>query len=792
MKSNAVPNKAEVRSFQRAVSLEFIQNSGGYAVKAIRGQKEPAKGWDPRMNNEAKSAQLLSQLEHSDDNIGIHLHGALVDVDIDSDGGFIMPALDMLLPDCPHIWGRTKRPKTHRAYVIKSSTTFDPANYSILTRIKRIPEVKVEIRGGPASRGEYSLLPSSTHPDDDEYVWHDIGKARSTPTVVDLEILLRRVRQAGAIAVVAPYWNEGTRQEMAMALAGFIHRASSISKSISEDAYYLDEDDSLNFLNTLMEVTGDDESDKAARRKAFMATWAKAERGLPVTGATRMAELSGDDEIVKKMYWLLSENANSVAIDEFTSRFAIWQGPALVVDMELASKGVAKPLMTRRNFASSFAHKTVRIDDKKILLPELLWGLGAAIRVQGLTFDPEGEQIVNTPEGDKMNQWAGFAIEPAASPVKKADVKPFLHYLYNVVCDGNDSHYGWVLSWVADIFKEPAKKCGTALVLVGLPGAGKSILGHQILGRIIGDAHYASTNSVDNVTKNFNVAFSNRLLIQCDEAMNSRQKAIAARLKSLITDPLQMVEPKGVDSYFVPLHARMLFTSNDVEDALYLNDGVDDRRYTVLEVSARYKNQVKEYWHPLVKWLNKPDSLAAIHRYLLDFKYDKLAIQRPLQTEAKNTMQQNSWDIFDGWLAAMVARDFPLSEACHEHWYDAICDMDKKIVRHQWPRLVNMAAMTNCYARFQRKVGRQDKGMNEVHMSMALKRRGLRLSEEGKKLAIEEMDLKKNMMVKKRVRVYPPPDKARILDYLRHKYGFNTTDAIVDTILDTSEEKEEY
>jgi hypothetical protein len=85
-----------------------------------------------------------------------------------------------------------------------------------------------------------------------------------------------------------------------------------------------------------------------------------------------------------------------------------------------------------------------------------------------------------------VNQWKGWAVEPCPQRVMDEEVEPFTDYVRSIVCSGNDDHYEWVMAWLADIFQHPGEKPGTALVLVGVQGAGKTFLGEHVLGKIIG------------------------------------------------------------------------------------------------------------------------------------------------------------------------------------------------------------------------------------------------------------------------------------------------------------------
>ena len=771
------PKADNVASMERAVSVQVIRSSGGYAVKAKPGQKDPAKGWDPAVNSETKSELLLNAIEFTNDNLGLHLHGALVDVDIDSDAPYLMSALDAFLPPCGHVWGRVSRPKTHRVYAVRDGV-FDPAATPLLRRLKRIEEAKIELRGGHVSRGEYSLLPGSIHPSGELYEWDNMGKAKSSLSVVPLEALTDAVRMAGAVAVLGPHWLEGTRNDLVMAFSGFLQRISNIAENTGDadsGGFHMDQDRSRRLIEVLLDLTGDDPADKKARLTTFDRTWDKGEKGVPVTGATTIAEITGDKEIVAKLYNLLTDNPEIAKLEEFVARFVIWQGPGTVIDLEAVEKGSLRPLITSRaNFINSYGDQTIAFGEKRAQLATLLYSYTGTRKVSGMTFEPGGDRFVNDREGTKVNQWAGFEIPPHDSPVSDEEVEPFLSYINEVVASGEEEVYKWVLAWIAHILKEPNKRSGTALVLVGTQGAGKSFLGHRFLIPIIGQRHATSTNNVDAIVKDFNVTFESKLYIQCDEALNNRQKSMAARLKSLVTDPFVKIEPKGVDAYMSPNHMRLLFTSNSIEDAIFLDGGQADRRYTVVKVSDQ-KTKKSKYWDGMVAWTADKTNLAKVHRWLTDLEYSRKILEKPLITEAKTRMQFHSWDPIDRWLASWIIRDHPLSERHHQKWYDAIpVEHDKKSIdRTEWPEWVRLQALADDFEAYQRGMPAYLREVADVwNVGLKLREYGI-LTENSKRLRVEEWDDKKNANVLSRPRVHGLKVRAHIADRLDNKYGTN-------------------
>ena len=132
-------------------------------------------------------------------------------------------------------------------------------------------------------------------------------------------------------------------------------------------------------------------------------------------------EITGDKDLPRKLYTLLTDSPEVGEIDEFVDQFAIWQGPALAVDRDLIRAGHHRPFLTRLNFSASYGHRYIEFEEKpgkvvRRLLPDLLWHMPMATRVKGLTFKPGEGELVEAREGVLMNQWSGYEIDPCDEP----------------------------------------------------------------------------------------------------------------------------------------------------------------------------------------------------------------------------------------------------------------------------------------------------------------------------------------------------------------------------------------
>lgn len=752
-------------------------------------------------------------------NIGALFAGKYVDIDVDNDNGMLHQALDHFLPETPWVWGRASKRRSHRVYALHDD--FDRGPWSNTLRyIKGLrgpdPDKKekigsideysysVELRGGKPENGLFSVLPGSVHPSGEAVEWDAAVDPTMSGVYVETERLVRALRLSVVAAIVARHWVSGTRNDLSLALAGTLWRIRTASmaafglendEATPEGYYVLDEPDAEALFRCIMKLAGDNHDDERSRLLNLKNTWRKldSEAGSKVTGGKVLAELIGAEvgpRVVKALYRLLSDNDSAEQLEALAERYVMWYGPGVIVDLDMVAGSRDNPWMTKFQAEASLGGKNMIIADKKIPIAKMLFGSGIINRIVGLTFDPsQNDLIVQGPHGLLVNQWRGFAIEPCDQRIEFDQIKMFHDYVLEVIADGNKDYAHWVFSWLADILQNPHKKPGTALVLVGVEGAGKTFLGEHILGKIIGSVHATQTNSVSTLTNQFNTIIDNKIFLVCNEAIHSYQKDVASRLKSLITDETIVIEPKGINSYTKPNHMHMMFTSNEEASAIFISASPYERRFTVLKVSDHRARDIR-YWDDMHLWT--PANLHRIMRWLMDYRYDRKLIMRPLETEAKRVIQKVGVDQEVAWILQRISEGFPLSVHTHQFWFEAynsetMLPTEQQagtLRRDAWPDLVVPSSLENDYRSYVRSMGKPvHSGSVITNIRRVMPSNALGLV---RQTSVHYIDPKRGNIVRTRVRMAAMPSVDDILTHLKKRYG-----GIIDDILaETAETKE--
>jgi hypothetical protein len=221
---------------------------------------------------------------------------------------------------------------------------------------------------------------------------------------------------------------------------------------------------------------------------------------------------------------------------------------------------------------------------------------------------PEGGLVageLSLPDGDVLNLYLGLAVQP-----KQGDCSRMLAHIREVICNGNQELYEYVMNWLARLFQHPDKPGETALVLQSGQGTGKNIVIDPLV-RAFGGHGMVFTRAED-LTGRFNDHLGTSVLVFLNEALWGGDKSQEGTLKALITDEGIFTERKRIDKRRVRNHNHLIVASNN-EWAVPID--LDDRRFVVLEVSEARKGD-HAYFQALAEEVQNGGTEALIHHLL--------------------------------------------------------------------------------------------------------------------------------------------------------------------------------
>lgn len=226
-------------------------------------------------------------------------------------------------------------------------------------------------------------------------------------------------------------------------------------------------------------------------------------------------------------------------------------------------------------------------------------------------FRREYDDIVFHPgltDPRKYNRFRGWAVEPA-----EGDWSILRSHLQDVVCGGDAALFDWVLTWLAHLFQRPGDKPGSALVIRGSKGCGKSIV-FDLLAKLLGTS-FSKAADTRRLTGSFNAALDHNLLFLLEESHWSGDKSHEGILKDLITSPHLMIERKGIDSQLKANFTRLAILSNE---RWIIPATADERRYAILDCRDDRRGD-HAYFAAMVRQMVDEGGLAAMLHDLLSF-----------------------------------------------------------------------------------------------------------------------------------------------------------------------------
>ena len=216
-----------------------------------------------------------------------------------------------------------------------------------------------------------------------------------------------------------------------------------------------------------------------------------------------------------------------------------------------------------------------------------------------MEFNPKG--------GNKnyLNLWVG-----PYRKAKKGEWPTIDAFLLNVICDGDESSYNYLINYIAHALQKPEEKPGVMIILLGGQGIGKGTFGRLM--QKIWTSTYLQVSNIDAITGNFNGALERSFIVFMDEALFAGDRKSSDALKSLVTEPLILLNEKHQPARQAKSYHRFIAATNATH--LKHTDN-DDRRDFVLQVSDRHKDD-HHYWNELDYEMNHGGIEAFMHDLL--------------------------------------------------------------------------------------------------------------------------------------------------------------------------------
>ena len=164
-----------------------------------------------------------------------------------------------------------------------------------------------------------------------------------------------------------------------------------------------------------------------------------------------------------------------------------------------------------------------------------------------------------------LSLFTGFTF-PKRDEVNINKICLFLSHIKNIIANDNEVLYKYILSWIAFIVQNPGKKTNTCLIILGEEGTGKTMF-TTVVCKLFGNYALSNIASIDDVVGQFNSVTENKMIVVLNEVNaaenTANKKAIHNKLKTLITEDINIINRKGIDQYETENVSNYIICSNE-------------------------------------------------------------------------------------------------------------------------------------------------------------------------------------------------------------------------------------
>ena len=258
----------------------------------------------------------------------------------------------------------------------------------------------------------------------------------------------------------------------------------------------------------------------------------------------------------------------------------------------------------------------------------------------------------------QLNTWTGFVHKQTRTynneelaELENGQLKAFSGYLKDIVANGNDKVYRWLLNWISWTLKFPHVKLPTVPILRSDDeGTGKTTVG-DLLKYLMGEKYYVKPSTVDELQRNFNEhLFATTKLMVLDEAHKGNSKSSAGAFRNIVTQEEQLLERKHRDPRMQAVYYNIIMMSNDKK---IVQIPGSNRRFVVLEVNPKFggphATAAEEYFGPVYA-----TNRQVLFDYLCSLPNDDWNYRAIPVTAATRDQVISSFDPIDSYLYSML------------------------------------------------------------------------------------------------------------------------------------------
>ncbi len=259
--------------------------------------------------------------------------------------------------------------------------------------------------------------------------------------------------------------------------------------------------------------------------------------------------------------------------------------------------------------------------------------------VDGLAFYDENPNVFNFFRGYQYS---------TLETVKTEVIQPFLDHIHDIIADGDENVYTYIIKWIASVLQTPNHKTEIALVLLGRQGTGKNVFTNAICELM---SRYALKNCehIENIVGKFNATLENKKLIILNEveSADTSKHLNSDVLKSLITDKFMTINEKNIPVREAENVANFIICSNH-NTPIKIEDS--DRRYMVTRTNDKFAGNRAHFKAMTEKFT--PEFYENLFTYFMIQNIKGFTEEPVPETDEKRNIKSASTSVYDLFIRA--------------------------------------------------------------------------------------------------------------------------------------------